>query len=160
MPPTPQAVYFVFSEMWSPMALEAFVLSYSPEGILPGHLQALLSAPPFDHLPYMDYLIDIAYSLVIAGHQRSLPQVLHEMGVLQLEVPPPPIQVCMNPLLFLCLPGVLPFSFPFLLGNYVSMYLASPVYVLVLEFIGEFLGCPLSILEPYPVMIFPVLLWG
>jgi len=141
MPPTPQAVYFVFSEMWSPMALEAFVLSYSPEGILPGHLQALLSAPPFDHLPYMDYLIDIAYSLVIAGHQRSLPQVLHEMGVLQLEVPPPPIQVCTNPLFSLLLPCVLPFSFPFLLGSYVSIYLTSPVYVLVLEFLGEFLGC-------------------
>jgi len=122
MPPTPQAVYFVFSEMWSPMALEAFVLSYSPEGILPGHLQALLSAPPFDHLPYMDYLIDIAYSLVIAGHQRSLPQVLHEMGVLQLEVPPPPIQVCMDLLYFLWLSCVLPFSFPFLFCSYIYIY--------------------------------------
>jgi len=139
------------------MALESFVLSYSPEGILPGHLQALLSAPPFDHLPYMDYLIDIAYSLVIAGHQRSLPQVLHEMGVLQLEVPPPPIQVCMNPLFSLWFPCVLPFSFPFLLGNYTG---PLPVYVLVFGVHRGVFRLPAVHLEPYPVMILSVLPWG
>jgi hypothetical protein len=93
MPPTPQAVAFVFSELWSPQETEAFICYFWPPGVVPGHLRALLAAAPLNQVPYMDQLIDIATHLVMAGHQRSLVQVLQEMGALPMEDALPPIQV-------------------------------------------------------------------
>jgi hypothetical protein len=80
MPPTPQAVAFVFAELWSPAQTEAFICHFWPPGMAPGHLRALLSHAPFDQMPYMDHLIDIGTWLVMAGHQRSLLQILQGDG--------------------------------------------------------------------------------
>jgi hypothetical protein len=93
MPPTPPAVIFVLSELWSPMEIEAFICQLWPPGVSPGHLRALLSTPPLDLVPYMDQLIDIATDLIMAGHQRSLVEVLQERGALPLNSPLPPIEV-------------------------------------------------------------------
>ncbi len=93
MPPTPQAVIFVFTELWSPAQVEALVCSFWPPGVPPAHLQALLTSPPHDHTPYLDHLVDVAANLVLAGHQRSLQQMLQEMGFLPLPGPLPLIQV-------------------------------------------------------------------
>ncbi len=114
MPPTPQAVIFVLSELWSPVQTETFICQFWPPGVSPGHLRALLSAPPLDLVPYMDQLIDIATDLVLAGHQRSLVQVLQERGALPLISPLPPIEVF--PIFYLSMeavhfgPGVLSYS--------------------------------------------------
>ncbi len=93
MPPTPQAVMFVFSELLSPAQTEEFICRLWPPGVVPGHLRALLTSPPFNQTPYMDLLADVATCLVLSGHQRSLVGVLQEMGVLPLDRPLPPIQV-------------------------------------------------------------------
>jgi hypothetical protein len=93
MPPTPQAVTFVLSELWSPAETEEFLCQHWPPAVTPGHLRALLSSPPFSDTPYMDHLVDIGLCLVLVGHQRSLVQVLQDMGVLPLLSPLPPIQV-------------------------------------------------------------------
>ncbi len=93
MPPTPQAVLFVFSELLSPAQTEEVICSLWPPGVVPGHLRALLTSPPFNQTPYMDLLADVATCLVLSGHQRSLVGVLQEMGVLPLNRPLPPIQV-------------------------------------------------------------------
>ncbi len=94
MPPTPQAVIYVLSELWSPAETEAFICQFWPPGVAPGHLRALLSAPPLDLVPYMDHVMDIATDLIMAGHQRSLVQILQERGALPLAGPLPPIEVC------------------------------------------------------------------
>ncbi len=107
MPPTPQAVLFVFSELWSPQETEAFICHYWPPGVVPGHLRALLTAAPLNQAPYMDLLIDLATNLVLAGHQRSLVQGLQEMGALPLEEALPPIQVFFLTGLFPSLPFIL-----------------------------------------------------
>jgi hypothetical protein len=91
--PTPQATLFVFSELWAPSQMEAFVCSHWPPGVVPGHLRALLEAPPLNQTPYLDLLADVATCLVMSGHQRSLVEVLQEMGALPLPAPLPPIQV-------------------------------------------------------------------
>jgi hypothetical protein len=93
MPPTPQALIFVFTELWSPAQVEALVCSFWPPGVPPAHLQALLTSPPHDHTPYLDQLVDVATNLVMAGHQRSLLQILQEMGFLPMPGPLPLIQV-------------------------------------------------------------------
>ncbi len=93
MPPSPQAVMFVFSELWAPYQTEAFICLFWPPSVAPGHLRALLESPPFDQTPYMDHLADIGTCLVLSGHQRSLVEVLQEMGVLHLPAPLPPLQV-------------------------------------------------------------------
>jgi hypothetical protein len=93
MPPTPQAVIFVLSELWSPAETEAFICHFWPPGVAPGNLRALLSTPPLDLVPYMDHLIDIATDLIMAGHQRSLVQILQERGALHIASPLPPIEV-------------------------------------------------------------------
>ena len=90
MPPTPQAVLFVFSELWAPCQIEAFICSFWPPSVTPGHLRALLEAPPFNQMPYLDHLADIGACLVLSGHQRSLVEVLQEMGALHLPAPLPP----------------------------------------------------------------------
>ncbi len=102
MPPTPQAVLFVFSELWAPHQIENFVCRNWPPGVAPGHLRALLTAAPLNQAPYVDLLIDLAANLVLTGHQRSLVQGLQEMGALPLEQALPPIQVFF-------LPGMFPF---------------------------------------------------
>jgi hypothetical protein len=84
---------FVFSELMSPTQLEDFICSHWPPGVTSGHLRALLSSPPFNETPYMDLLADVATCLVLSGHQRSLVDVLKEMGVLPSTGPLPAIQV-------------------------------------------------------------------
>jgi hypothetical protein len=84
---------FVFSELMSPAQTEDFICSFWPPGVTPGHLRALLSSPPFNETPYMDLLADVATCLVLSGHQRSLVDVLQEMGVLPSAGPLPAIQV-------------------------------------------------------------------
>jgi hypothetical protein len=79
MPPTPQATMFVFSELWAPSQVEAFICHFWPPGVVPGHLRALLEAHPFNQTPYFDHLADIATCLVLSGHQRSLVEVLQEI---------------------------------------------------------------------------------
>jgi hypothetical protein len=93
MPPTPQAVAFVFAELWSPDQTEALICHLWPPGVAPGHLRALLSHAPFDQMPYMDHLVDIGTWLVMAGHQRSLLQILQEMGVYYTPDPLPAMEV-------------------------------------------------------------------
>jgi hypothetical protein len=93
MAPSPQAVMFVFSELMSPTQLEDFICAHWPPGVTSGHLRALLSSPPFNESPYMDLLADVATCLVLSGHQRSLVDVLEEMGVLPSTGPLPAIQV-------------------------------------------------------------------
>jgi hypothetical protein len=93
MPPTPQATMFVFLELWAPSQVEAFICHFWPPGVAPGHLRALLEAHPFNQTPYFDDLADIATCLVLSGHQRSLVEVLQEMGVIHLPAPLPPVQV-------------------------------------------------------------------
>jgi hypothetical protein len=93
MLPTPQALIFVFTELWSPSQVEALVCGFWPPGVPPAHLQALLTSPPHDHTPYLDQLVDVATNLVMAGHQRSLLQILQEMGYLPMPGPLPLIQV-------------------------------------------------------------------
>ncbi len=104
MPPTPQAITFVFAELWDPATTEEFLCHFWPPSVSPGHLRALLSAPPFSDTPYLDHLVDIGLCLVIVGHQRSLLQVLQGMGVFVLADPLPLIEVSS----FL---GLLSFSF-------------------------------------------------
>ena len=94
MPPTPQAVEFVLSELWGPEQTETFICYFWPPGVSPGHLRALMEAPPLNQTPYMDNLVEIATRLVMAGHQRSLAQVLQEMGAIHMPEPLPPIEVC------------------------------------------------------------------
>ena len=95
---------FVFSELLSPAQTEEFIYRFWPPGVVPGHLRALLTSPPFNQTPYMDLLADVATCLVLSSHQRSLVGVLQEMGVLPLDRPLPPIQVkffiCVPPLSF------------------------------------------------------------
>jgi hypothetical protein len=93
MPPTPQAVTFVLAELWDPSVTEAFICHFWPPGVVPGHLRALLTSPPFSDTPYHDHLVDIGLSLVMVGHQRSLGQILQGMGALPLVDPLPPIEV-------------------------------------------------------------------
>jgi hypothetical protein len=97
MLPTPQAVVFVFTELWSPEQVEALVCSLWPPGIPLADLQALLTSPPLSYAPYHDHLVDVATQLVLAGHQQSLQQVLVEMGYLPLLEPLPQIQVLIFP---------------------------------------------------------------
>ncbi len=106
MPPTPQAVAFVFAELWSPAQTEAFICHFWPPGVAPGHLRALLSHAPFDQMPYMDHLIDIGTWLVMAGHQRSLLQILQEMGVVHAPGPLPPMEVNLFPTLVSSVPSL------------------------------------------------------
>jgi hypothetical protein len=93
MPPSVQAVAFIFTEVWSTQQLETFVCTFAPEGIPLAVLQAALTTPPFDHTPYRDQLVDLAVRLVLNGHQRSPGQLLHQMGALFLPEPIPPIEV-------------------------------------------------------------------
>jgi hypothetical protein len=108
---------FVFSELMSPTQLEDFICSHWPPGVTSGHLRALLSSPPFNESPYMDLLADVATCLVLSGHQRSLVDVLEEMGVLPSTGPLPAIQVKILGFLFnlggILIPVVL--SFPSIL---------------------------------------------
>jgi hypothetical protein len=93
MPPSVQAVAFIFTEVWSTQQLETFVCTFAPEGIPLAVLQAALTTPPFDQFPYRDQLVDLAVRLVLNGHQRSPGQLLHQMGALFLPEPIPPIEV-------------------------------------------------------------------
>ena len=93
MPPSVQAVAFVFTEIWSTQQLEAFSCTFAPEGIPLVVLQAALTTPPFDQTSYGDQLIDLAVRLVLNGHQSSPGQILQEMGALFLPEPLPPIEV-------------------------------------------------------------------
>jgi hypothetical protein len=93
MPPSVQAVAFVFTEIWSTQQLEAFICTFAPEGIPLVVLQAALATPPFDQTSYGDQLIDLAVRLVLNGHQRSPGQILQEMRALFLPEPLPPIEV-------------------------------------------------------------------
>ena len=101
MPPSAQAVVFVFTELWSPAQVEDLVCHFWPPGVSPSQLRALLDSPPFSYAPYHDHLVDIATNLVLAGHQRSLEQMLQELGFIPLHGPLPPIQVLLP--LALCL---------------------------------------------------------
>ncbi len=115
MAPTPQAVMFVFSELMSPAQTEDFICSFWPPGVTSGHLRALLSSPPFNETPYMDLLADVATCLVLFGHQRSLVDVLQEMGVLPSAGPLPAIQVKILGFIFTLGGLLIPVVFSFLL---------------------------------------------
>ncbi len=93
MPPTPKAILFVLTELWSPQQVETLVCTFWPPGFPLSDLRALLSAPAVSYAPYHDHLVDVATQLVLAGHQRSPQQVLEELGFLPLAEPLPPIQV-------------------------------------------------------------------
>ncbi len=93
MPPTPKAILFVLTELWSPQQVETLVCTFWPPGFPLSDLRALLSAPAVSYAPYHDHLVDVATQLVLAGHQRSPQQVLEELGFLPLTEPLPPIQV-------------------------------------------------------------------
>jgi hypothetical protein len=93
MPPTPQAVVFVLTELWSPEQVETLFCSHFPPGFPLAYLRALLTSPPLAYTPYHDHLVDVATNLVLAGHQRSPQQVLEEMGYLPVAGPLPQIQV-------------------------------------------------------------------
>jgi hypothetical protein len=93
MPPTPKAILFVLTELWSPEQVETLVCTFWPPGFSLSDLRALLSAPAVSYAPYHDHLVDVATQLVLAGHQRSPQQVLEELGFLPLTEPLPPIQV-------------------------------------------------------------------
>jgi hypothetical protein len=93
MPPTPQALDFVFTQILSPDQLEEYICSFWPEGIQLVHLRAALSAPPFGSMNYAELLAAVAKRLVMAGHQRSPMLALQELGFLPSPGPLPPIQV-------------------------------------------------------------------
>jgi hypothetical protein len=146
MAPSPQAVMFVFSELMSPTQLEDFICSHWPPGVTWGHLRALLSSPPFNETPYMDLLADVATCLVLSGHQRSLVDVLEEMGVLPSTGPLPAVQVRILGLLFI-LGGILisiVLSFPSTLR--VSIFPHSLSFILagfiVCTFLTDYLFYP------------------
>jgi hypothetical protein len=83
----------VLKELWSPEQVENLVCSLWPPGVSLAYLQTLLTSPPLSYTPYHNHLVDMATHLVLAGHQRSLQQVLQELGFLPLLAPLPPIQV-------------------------------------------------------------------
>jgi hypothetical protein len=93
MPPTPQALDFVFTQILSPDQLEEYICSFWPEGIQLVHLRAALTAPPFGSMNYAELLATVAKRLVMAGHQRSPMLALQELGFLPSPGPLPPIQV-------------------------------------------------------------------
>jgi hypothetical protein len=93
MPPSPKAVVFVLTELWSPQQVETLVCTFWPPVFSLAELRALLSAPAVSYAPYHDHLVDVATQLVLAGHQRNPQQVLEELGFLPLTGPLPPIQV-------------------------------------------------------------------
>jgi hypothetical protein len=94
MPPTPQAVEFVISQVWTPVQLQDFICSFVPGGISTDLLQTALGLHELGELDYIDNMITAALRLVMAGHQRSPEQVLQEMGALPVLAPLPPIEVC------------------------------------------------------------------
>ena len=94
MPPTPQAVEFVISQVWTPVQLQDFICSFVPGGISTDLLQTALGLHELGELDYIDNMITAALRLVMAGHQRSPEQVLQEMGALPVLTPHPPIEVC------------------------------------------------------------------
>ncbi len=98
MPPSVQAVAFVFNEIWLAQQLEVFICTFAPEGIPLVILRATLTTPPFDQTAYGDQLIDLAVRLVLNGHLRSPGQILQEMGALFLPDPLPPIEVLIGTL--------------------------------------------------------------
>jgi len=93
MPPTPQALDYVFTQILSPDQLEEYICSFWPEGIQLVHLRAALTAPPFGNMNYAELLAAVAKRLVMAGHQRSPMLALQELGFLPSPGPLPPIQV-------------------------------------------------------------------
>jgi hypothetical protein len=93
MPSTPQAALFVFSELWTVPQLENYVCSFGPEGMTLDFLQNLLGLPSHGAVIYLEHLLDIALRLFLAGHQRTLGQVLQETGFLPFHGPLPAIQV-------------------------------------------------------------------
>ena len=93
MPPTPQALDFVFTQILSPDQLEEYICSFWPEGIQLVHLRAALTAPPFGSINYAELLAAVAKRPVMAGHQRSPMLALQELGFLPSPGPLPPIQV-------------------------------------------------------------------
>ena len=60
MPPTPQALDFVFTQILSPDQLEEYICSFWPEGIQLVHLRAALTAPPFGSMNYAELLAAVA----------------------------------------------------------------------------------------------------
>jgi hypothetical protein len=79
MPPSPKAILFVLTELWSPQQVETLVYTFRPPGFSLADLRALLSAPAVSYAPYHDHLVDVAIQLVLAGHQRNPQQVLQEL---------------------------------------------------------------------------------
>jgi hypothetical protein len=93
MPPTPQAILFVFNELWGQQQLEDFICGALFGGFDPAMLQAVLSLPPHNETPYKENLVAAAVRLVLAGHQRTPSHILQEMGYLQMLAPLPALEV-------------------------------------------------------------------